>query len=79
MAKIEFDGSFSDETKQIKIVQNRYGLTDWQITIDDINQGSIFERVGEYYYHDTFLDADDITKYLRKNFQVIYQVMKILR
>lgn len=76
---IEFDAHFGNDIRGVIITQIDYtGGDHWHVYINGIEVATIFYRMGEYYYHDDDLNAEDcqaivdtITYHLKQPYQQI--------
>ena len=51
MKTIEFDATFGNHTKKVKLVPNAYGGDGYQVFIDNSFHGEIFYRNGMWQAH----------------------------
>jgi hypothetical protein len=63
MKEIEFDASFGNKIKKVKLSSNIGGSDGWQVSIDNYYQGTIFFKDGMWKAHlnnRSILTSDDI-------------------
>lgn len=57
---IEFEATFGDDKKQVKLLQPHGTGGNWHVYIDNYYKGSLLNIGGEWAMYDTDLTLDDI-------------------